>query len=589
MAFAPDFRRLKTREAVRAALGVSEDVFQAVLAFDPEAAISDPEMEGGFYLASSITTPVFFRHDIPKRNPARGVRTVWEPSMVVKSVYKALARRLDLFFRAHLEGFPHEAAFGFRVGRNIRENATPHAGHRHLLATDIEDFFPSISADRIQTLFRDLGCHEAAAEAFARFVTIGGGLPAGLPTSPVLSNAIALPLDRDLAALAATTGATYTRYADDMAFSGDAEPPSPEAISQVLEAQGFRLARSKTRRSKIGQAHFVTGLSISDPVRPHVPRRTKRQMRQTLYYAKKFGLDDHLGHRGYADWRTMQTEINRLDGLVKFIGHHEPTLASSLKQTWSEVLRDSGNQASFEPRNQHREPFTIFVDEAEFERNGRPVLALAMAATQHPRHIWNDSERVLQTYLSDLYADGRPDVIEKKGLHFVDATEDLRHAYAEAMCAMPFEGYVAFIEYDGAAGYEAAYLRLLEIMTPRRLMAAESQKAVFIFEENDKVSRAAIETRVMAAHADLAKRWDRHPKSIGIDYASKPHSGIALSDFLLGVLGRYLRSKPPAPNATSRDRLRFEKLRDKYRVILDVANGEEYSRRRPIAPWTEPS
>lgn len=96
MAFAPDFRRLKTREAVRAALGVSEDVFQAVLSFYPEARISEPEMEGGFYLTSSITTPVFFRHDIPKRNPTRGVRTVWEPSTVVKSVYKALARRLKV-------------------------------------------------------------------------------------------------------------------------------------------------------------------------------------------------------------------------------------------------------------------------------------------------------------------------------------------------------------------------------------------------------------------------------------------------------------------------------------------------------------
>jgi len=545
-------------------------------------------MEGGFYLASSITIPVFFRHDIPKRNPARGVRTVWEPSIEVKSVYKALARRLDLFFRAHLDGFPHDAAYGFRVGRNIRENAAPHAGHRHLVATDIEDFFPSISVDRIQGLFNELGCRKDAAQALAQFVTIGGELPVGLPTSPVISNAVALPLDRDLAALAATTGSTYTRYADDIALSGDVEPPSSEEIGRVLEAQGFCLAESKTRRSKIGQAHFVTGLSISDPVRPHVPRRTKREMRQTLYYAKKFGLDDHLGYRGYSDWRTAQTEINRLDGLVKFIGHHEPTLASSLKRAWSEILRDSGNQASFEPRNQHREPFTIFVDEAEFERNGRPVLALAMAATQHPNVIHDDSDRVLQAYLSDLFADGRPEVIRKKGLHFVDATEDLRRSYVEAMRSMPFEGYVAFVEYDGAADYEAAYLCLLEAMTPRRLMAAESQMASFIFEENDKVSRTAIETCVIAVHSALVERCDRHPKCIGIDYASKPHAGIALSDFLLGVLGRYLRSEPPAPNATSRDRLRFEQLRDKYRVILDVTNGREYSRRRPIAPWADP-
>jgi hypothetical protein len=68
---------------------------------------------------------------------------------------------------------------------------------------------------------------------------------------------------------------------------------------------------------------------------------------------------------------------------------------------------------------------------------------------------------------------------------------------------------------------------------------------------------------------------------------SKPHL-ISAPAFLLGVLGRYLRSGPaPAGAPGPRERLMFERLRDKYRLILDLSGWTEYSRRRPIAPWCD--
>src|SRR6202034_1577966 len=46
-------------------------------------------------------------------------------------------------------------------------------------------------------------------------------LPQGAPTSPALANLCAYRLDCRLAGLANAVGAAYTRYADDMIFSGD--------------------------------------------------------------------------------------------------------------------------------------------------------------------------------------------------------------------------------------------------------------------------------------------------------------------------------------------------------------------------------
>ncbi|CAN7354442.1 reverse transcriptase family protein [Mesorhizobium amorphae] len=274
MTFPADFRRITSLEALIVAIGTDEAMFDAVLAFDPPTSQEEQrEAVRRAVLAASITNvPIFFRHDIPKRNRKRGYRTVWEP-LLVKAEYKALARRLESFFRIALSGYPHDAVYGYRPGRNIRENAAAHAGHAALLTIDLQDFFPSISKDRIAQLFEALGIMPAVADLLARFVTIGDALPLGLPTSPVISNAIALPLDLACETLARSLDATYTRYADDLSFSGGVGLPALDGLRQLVEERGFLLAEQKTRRSKIGQAHYVTGLSISDPAQPHVPRK----------------------------------------------------------------------------------------------------------------------------------------------------------------------------------------------------------------------------------------------------------------------------------------------------------------------------
>lgn len=587
MTFAADFRRVTSREALIAAIGTDEATFEAILAFDPprtrEAQVEAAQRAAGTVSIADI--PVFLRHDIPKRNRKRGHRTVWEP-LLGKADYRALARRLETFFRIALHGYPHDAVYGYRPGRNIRENASAHAGHAKLLNADLENFFPSITTARVAALFERLGLVADVADLLARFVTIGSGLPLGLPTSPVISNAVALPLDLACAALASGANATYTRYADDLTFSGHDELPAIDALRSVVEAQDFLLAEEKTRRSKIGQAHYVTGLSISDPAQPHVPRERKRRLRQELYYARKYGVADHFRHRGVNDAQVIQHEVNRVDGLVRFVAHHEPAMAARLKTQWHKALQDEGMKPSFAPRGQHRAPFFIFVDEAEFDRDGQKVLALCMAVSQHGHRMATEASQVLEAALADMYLDGDTAVLRKRGLHFVDATEDLRIAYIKRLAGMRFEGYVAFADYDDPGDYEVTYLRLLGAMIERRLKAAESQFAFLYIEQNNKVSAQKIEKLVQDAFVRLTARDDRRPAAFRIHFVSKPHFGISAPDFLLGVLGRYLKSKPaklgkPEP----RDRLMFERLRDKYRLLLDVTTWTEYSRRRPILPW----
>lgn len=585
MQFKYDFTRIDSRASLLDALGIDDETFQRVIDFIPPPPAWDrpPTVSKAIIV---LELPVFLRHDIPKKKRGRGHRTVWE-ALPTKNIHKALARRLDNFFRWSYAGYPSESAFGYRAGRNIRENAQRHSGHKYLLNADIEDFFPSITTSDVGDLLKKVGMVPNVAELLARFVTIGGSLPLGLSTSPTISNAIALPIDQALAQLSACHDVTYSRYSDDMSFSGNGVLPPITEIEQIINDHGFRLAQGKTRTSTKGQGHYVTGLSISDPHYPRVPKAKKRKLRQELYYASKFGLDNHFRHMGINDRKVIQREINRLDGMVKFVAHHEPTLRQ-IKQSWRAILLANDARPSFPPRSHGNAPFFIYIDEAEYRREDKPVLALCLVVTQHVEKVVDDTVRVLAGATSDMWADGSAEILRKRGLHFTDATQDLRLTYNKALARMPFEAYVAYREYDGPSVYEETYLSLLSALISRRLMAAESQFAFLRFEQNSKVSSAKITRMVEGALAELKMRDNRRPVAVKVDIVGKPNPMLSPPDFLLGFLGHYLAAKPVADTApVPRERLMFERLRDKYRLVFDLSAGVEYSRRRPLVPWCE--
>ncbi|HEX3920574.1 MAG TPA: reverse transcriptase family protein [Caulobacteraceae bacterium] len=591
MPFRYDFTRLTTRDQLVARLGLTQELFDFVIDFQPPPEpppVKEPGPAGdpnARIVIEAIEIPAFFRHRIPKRNKVRGYRTVWE-TLLFKNEYKALGRWLSGYLEYKLSSFPHPAAFGYLGGRNIKDNAAAHCGHERLLVIDILDFFPSITAVRIEALFVETGMTPEVASALSSFVTIDGVLPIGLSTSPVLSNAIFLPTDIQLQELAHASGATYTRYSDDLSFSGDGDLPNLDTIGSILAAAGFVVAASKTRRSRRGQAHFVTGLSISETDRPHVPRKKKTRLRQELYYSQKFGLGDHLARKGVTDANVTQQEINRLDGLVKFVAYHEPRLSGRIKPQWSEILQRADKRPSYTPRRQDRMPFCICIDEAEFQSPTGPMLALGLSVSQHQDRLITAAQDVLADSLADPWAAGNRDVAVRRGLHFVDVTEDLRLRYVERLQTLPFEGYVAMARLERPDTYEATYLRLLGAVIKRRLMAAESRLVFFVIEQNEKVSEIKVRNLIASAQEELKAENNRRPRSTAVEFVGKPSPAISAPDFLLGVLGKYLGSQEVAAGRpVPRDKLMFERLREKFRLILDVDGWTEYSRRRPIQPW----
>ena len=188
---------------------------------------------------------------------------------------------------------PHESVHGFRRGRNIVTFAAPHAAKAVVMRFDLTDFFASVHAGRVYSIFHGLGYPRAVAQALTALCTnrVPSGrllaadvrerlqwqerqryrnrhLPQGAPTSPALANLCAFRLDLRLAGLARSVGATYTRYADDLAFSGGddlarmAERFSVRVAAIAIE-EGFSVNPRKTRVMRRGARQHLAGVVVN--------------------------------------------------------------------------------------------------------------------------------------------------------------------------------------------------------------------------------------------------------------------------------------------------------------------------------------
>lgn len=224
------------------------------------------------------------------------IRVIEAPKHRLKRLQRQILSRI-------LEQIPiHSAAHGFRKGRSIQTFAQPHVRRDVVLRMDLQDFFPSFTGPRIQAFFRTAGYPEPVADLLggictnivplhiwkgaasefdlrriqqARVAYSRPHLPQGAATSPALANACSYRMDSRLSGLARAAGVEYTRYADDLAFSGDgAFKQNVERFSThvaaLLAEEGFHVHHRKTRIMRQGVRQYLAGLVTNQRV--NVPR-----------------------------------------------------------------------------------------------------------------------------------------------------------------------------------------------------------------------------------------------------------------------------------------------------------------------------
>lgn len=220
---------------------------------------------------------------------------------------------------------PHAAAHGFVRGRSIITNAQPHVGKRVVVKFDLDNFYPAVRQSRVVAIFRSLGYSREAALWLARLTTSAAPgnlklplgestsiwrymprhLPQGACTSPALANLSAFALDVRLSGLAKAWHVDYTRYADDLTFSGDpkfvaALPDFIPLVQQIIRSEGFQSKRAKRRVVRTNQRQTVTGVVVNAKV--NVARSEFDRLKATLHNCVKHGpqTQNHAQHPDFA-------------------------------------------------------------------------------------------------------------------------------------------------------------------------------------------------------------------------------------------------------------------------------------------------
>ena len=247
-----------------------------------------------------------------------GYREITAPKGALRGVLQAL----NIVLQTYDEPTPW--AYGFVCGRSVVDNARPHVGKRYILNLDLKNFFPTVTRRQVADclMAEPFGFSSLAAKLVSGLATVRTKnneevLAQGFATSPTLSNFICREMDKEIAGVATAQGITFTRYADDLTFSSDADilrlqGELAQQVKTIVERYGFRLNEAKTHLQRRGRRQEVTGLMVTEKV--NVSRRYVREIRSLLYIWERYGYEDACK----AAWKSYKLQ----HGMTKGHRHH---------------------------------------------------------------------------------------------------------------------------------------------------------------------------------------------------------------------------------------------------------------------------
>ncbi|MGE0607710.1 MAG: reverse transcriptase family protein [Pirellulales bacterium] len=297
-------------------------------------------------------------------------RLIESPKPRLKAIQRTLLREL-------LDHVPvHPAAHGFRAGRSVKTFVAAHVARQAVLRMDLRDFFPSIASSRVSALFLALGYPELVARLLAglctnrlptavldnlppelaplearRLASLYGQrhLPQGAPTSPALANLCAYQLDCRLSGLAKAAGGQYTRYADDLLFSGQASFARgarrfhTQAAAIALE-EGFAVHFRKTRIMRPAVRQHCAGLTLN--VLPNIRRQDYDRLKATLHRCRLHGPAAE-NRQNLADFRAY------LAGRIGYVAMVHPARGEKLLAAFQRIawpVHGTGDESTDQSR-----------------------------------------------------------------------------------------------------------------------------------------------------------------------------------------------------------------------------------------------
>lgn len=285
-------------------------------------------------VTSMIFSPKSFYREfkIPKRRG--GYRDISTPYQSLLEVQQWIHEHILSQFNVH------KAAYAYVKKRNIAFNAREHIGNKEMLKIDLKDFFPSIKTPRVRELFNRVGYSKEIAGYLTKLCCLDGAIPQGAATSPIISNIILHTLDKRLYNFSKNKNITYTRYADDLVFSGESISIRFETLVVMnIEDSGFRVNTKKTKKYIEDQRKMVTGIVVGeDDIR--LPKVKRREIKSEVFFLRKYGILDQV--KRYNDLYYIDRILGRLSYWKQIEPENEFVLNSikEIKKMYKEFVKN---------------------------------------------------------------------------------------------------------------------------------------------------------------------------------------------------------------------------------------------------------
>lgn len=245
---------------------------------------------------------------IPKSDGSK--RKLCVPDLILKQVQKSIADNILIQYPIS------RYAKAYKPGSSVQKNARPHVGKKKVLKLDIEGFFDHILYSQVKdTVFYKEKYSEHIRILLTMLCYFKESLPQGAPTSPAITNIIMYNFDETVGSFCEKKHIAYTRYCDDMTFSGDFDEKEVIAfVKNELYKLGLFLKNRKTVVIPSTKCQCVTGIVVNEKI--NITKDYKKKIRQEMYYIRKYGLDGHLSRMNISD---KEQYILSLKGRIAFV------------------------------------------------------------------------------------------------------------------------------------------------------------------------------------------------------------------------------------------------------------------------------
>lgn len=288
---------------------------------------------------------------IPKDKKKNTYRIICAPTQKTKMLLVCIKNLLEEVY------VPNVHATAYCKSQGIKVNAGMHIGQNWVYNIDLKDFFFHITHEMIErrltqspfyfkrhiaNIIASVCCMHDNTKLKEKW---GAFLPQGSPVSPLLSNAICDKMDIALQKIARIYGCHYSRYADDITFSGGDNISKNvnfiRDLNFVIKNCGFTINDEKTRCQHYSQRQVVTGLTVNEKV--NISSKYCKEIRSILHIWEKYGYEAAV--KTYLKYHPNENKYifeKKINGKIAYIcqikGNHNP-LYLQLSSRFEKLVR----------------------------------------------------------------------------------------------------------------------------------------------------------------------------------------------------------------------------------------------------------